>query len=244
MSRVALVTGGSRGIGRAIALDLAHRGHRVAINYAHREDAAGEVAKLIADAGGQALTVKADVGQEAQVVAMVEAVADALGPIEILVNNAGVTRDTLLLRMSADAWDDVVTTNLRSLFLCSKAALRGMLRARWGRIISIGSVSGIAGNPGQTNYAASKAGVIGFTKSLAKEVGSRGITVNAVAPGFIETDLTAVLGEKATAAAVGNIALGRLGRPEDVASAVGYLASDDAAYVTGQTIVVDGGLAL
>ncbi|MFQ5554945.1 MAG: 3-oxoacyl-[acyl-carrier-protein] reductase [Acidimicrobiia bacterium] len=244
MNRVALVTGGSRGIGRSIALRLAEQGHRVAVNYAHRSDAAEEVAKLIADAGGQALTVKADVGDADQVANMLATVTDAFGPVEVLVNNAGVTRDTLLLRMSVDAWDDVMTTNLRSVYLCSKGALRGMLRARWGRIISIGSVSGIAGNPGQTNYAATKAGIIGFTKSLAKEVGSRGITVNAVAPGFIETELTAVLGDDATAAAVGNISLGRLGRPEDVASAVGYLASDDAAYVTGHTIVVDGGLAL
>lgn len=244
MSRVALVTGGSRGIGRAVALELARTGHRVAINYARRADAAEDVAKLVADAGAQALTVQGDVGDEAQVNEVLATVTEEFGPVEVLVNNAGITRDDLLVRMKADDWDDVVTTNLRSLYLFSKGAMRGMLRARWGRIISIASVSGIYGNPGQTNYAASKAGVIGFTKSLAKEIGSRGITVNAVAPGFIETDLTAVLGEDAAVAAAANIALGRLGRPEEVASAVGYLASDEAAYITGQTIVVDGGLTL
>ncbi len=244
MSRVALVTGGSRGIGRAVALELAGTGHRVAINYAHRADAAEDVAKLVADAGAQALTVQGDVGDEEQVNRVLATVTEEFGPVEVLVNNAGITRDDLLVRMKPDDWDDVVTTNLRSLYLFSKGAMRGMLRARWGRIISIASVSGIYGNPGQTNYAASKAGVIGFTKSLAKEIGSRGITVNAVAPGFIETDLTAVLGEDTASAAVANIALGRLGRPEEVASAVGYLASDEAAYITGQTIVVDGGLTL
>lgn len=244
MSRVALVTGGSRGIGRAVALELAGTGHRVAINYAHRADAAEDVAKLVADAGAQALTVQGDVGDEEQVNRVLATVTEEFGPVEVLVNNAGITRDDLLVRMKPDDWDDVVTTNLRSLYLFSKGVMRGMLRARWGRIISIASVSGMYGNPGQTNYAASKAGVIGFTKSLAKEIGSRGITVNAVAPGFIETDLTAVLGEDTASAAVANIALGRLGRPEEVASAVGYLASDEAAYITGQTIVVDGGLTL
>lgn len=244
MSRVALVTGGSRGIGRAVALELAGTGHRVAINYAHRADAAEDVAKLVADAGAQALTVQGDVGDEEQVNRVLATVTEEFGPVEVLVNNAGITRDDLLVRMKPDDWDDVVTTNLRSLYLFSKGVMRGMLRARWGRIISIASVSGMYGNPGQTNYAASKAGVIGFTKSLAKEIGSRGITVNAVAPGFIETDLTAVLGEDTASAAVAKIALGRLGRPEEVASAVGYLASDEAAYITGQTIVVDGGLTL
>ncbi len=244
MSRVALVTGASRGIGRAIAVELARNGHHIAVNYARRPDAAEETAGLVIGAGGTAVTVRADVGDEDDVAAMVETVAAELGPVEVLVNNAGITRDGLLLRMKPTDWDDVVSTNLRSLYVCSKAVLRAMVRARWGRIISIGSVAGIAGNPGQTNYAASKAGVIGFTKSLAKEVGSRGITVNAVAPGFVETELTAELGEEATAAAVRSVAVGRLGRPEEVASLVGYLASDDAAYITGQAIVVDGGLAL
>ena len=174
---------------------------------------------------------------------MFTAVRDTLGPVSVLVNNAGITRDNLILRMSEESWDETLTTNLRSVFLCSKAALRDMLRAKWGRIISVSSVAGVSGNPGQANYAASKAGIIGLTKSLAKEVGSRNITVNAVAPGWIETDLTRVLGDDAATAAIGNISLRRLGRPEEVASAVGYLASDAAGYITGQTIVVDGGMA-
>ena len=174
---------------------------------------------------------------------MFTAVREALGPVAVLVNNAGITRDNLILRMSTESWDETLTTNLRSVFLCSKAALRDMLRAKWGRIISVSSVAGVSGNPGQANYSASKAGIIGLTKSLAKEVGSRGITVNAVAPGWIETDLTNVLGDDAATAAIENISLRRLGRPEEVASAVGYLASDAAGYITGQTIVVDGGMA-
>ena len=244
MSKVALVTGGSRGIGRAVSLRLADAGHAVAVNYASRAETADEVTAAVTAAGGRAIAVQADVGDEAQVATMVERVAGELGPVDILVNNAGITRDDLLVRMSVDDWDEVMTTNLRSLYLCSKAVMRGMLRARWGRIISIGSVSGITGNAGQTNYSASKAGVIGFTKSLSREVGSRNITVNAVAPGFIETDLTSDLSREAVAAARGIIALGRLGQPEEVASAVGYLASDEASYITGQTIVVDGGLTL
>jgi 3-oxoacyl-[acyl-carrier protein] reductase len=171
-------------------------------------------------------------------------VEDTLGPVTVLVNNAGITDDGLMLRMGSDQWDRVITTNLRSVFLCSKTALRGMIRAKAGRIINISSVSGVSGNPGQANYAASKAGVIGFTKSLAKEVGSRSITVNAVAPGFIATDMTEALGDDVTGRAAEQISLGRLGTPQEVASVVGYLASDDASYITGQAIVVDGGLAL
>jgi 3-oxoacyl-[acyl-carrier protein] reductase len=189
------------------------------------------------------LSVAADVGDPDQVANMFETVGDAMGPVEILVNNAGITRDDLMLRMKVEQWDDVITTNLRSVYLCSKTALRGMLRAKWGRIISVGSVSGLSGNPGQANYAAAKAGIVGFSKSLAKEVGSRGITVNVVAPGFIATDMTAALGDDVTASAAERIALGRLGTPQEVASVVGYLASDAASYITGQTIVVDGGLA-
>ena len=244
MSRIALVTGGSRGIGRAVVEHLAAAGCSVAVNYASNEDAAAEVVDGIQAQGGTALAVGADVGDPEAVAAMFESIEDELGRVEILVNNAGITRDDLILRMGVDAWDAVIATNLRSAFLCSKAALRGMLRAKWGRIVSLSSVSGIAGNPGQANYAASKAGIIGFTKSLAKEVGSRGITVNVVAPGFIETDMTAALGEDVRAAAAEQITVGRLGRPDEIASAVGYLASDAAAYITGQTIVVDGGLAL
>ena len=244
MTRVALVTGGSRGIGRAIAVHLATRGHSVAVNFASNEDAAKAVVAEIDDHGGTATAVKADVGDPDAVVGLFAHVAEELGTVEILVNNAGITRDNLLLRMGEDEWEDVVRTNLTSVYLCTKAAMRGMLKGRWGRIISISSVSGIHGNPGQANYAAAKAGIIGFTKSVAKEVGSRGITANVVAPGFIETDMTAALGEEVTAGAAEQIAVGRLGRPEEVASAVGYLASNEAAYVTGQTIVVDGGLAL
>ena len=242
--RVALVTGGSRGIGRAIALRLAADGHAVAVNYATNADAAAEVVDAIVSSGGRAGAVGADVGDESAVAAMFETVTGQLGPVAVLVNNAGITRDDLVLRMKVEAWDEVITTNLRSVYLCSKAALRGMLRAKWGRVISVSSVSGIAGNPGQANYAAAKAGIIGFTKSLAKEIGSRGITANVVAPGFVATDMTADLGEAVQEAAAERISLGRLGRPEEVASAVGYLASDGAGYITGQTIVVDGGLAL
>ncbi len=244
MSRVALVTGGSRGIGRAVAQLLATQGHRVAVNYAANEVAADAAVGAIAAAGGKAIAVQADVGDPDSVTAMFAMVGERLGSVEILVNNAGITRDALVLRMGVEAWDEVIETNLRSVYLVSKAALRGMLRARWGRIVSISSVSGVAGNPGQANYAASKAGIIGFTKSVAREVGSRGITVNAVAPGFIETDMTNALGDEITTAARERIALGRLGQPEEVAAAVGYLASDDASYVTGHTLVVDGGIAL
>ncbi len=244
MSRVALVTGGSRGIGRAVAQLLATQGHRVAVNYAANEVAADAAVGAIVAAGGNAIAVQADVGDPDSVTAMFAMVGERLGSVEILVNNAGITRDALVLRMGVEAWDEVIETNLRSVYLVSKAALRGMLRARWGRIVSISSVSGIAGNPGQANYAASKAGIIGFTKSVAREVGSRGITVNAVAPGFIETDMTDALGDEITTAARERIALGRLGQPEEVAAAVGYLASDDASYVTGHTLVVDGGIAL
>ena len=241
---VALVTGGSRGIGRAIALDLAGRGHSVAVNYASNAAKADEVVEDIVAAGGTAIAVRADVSQPDSVTTMFTAVAESLGPVEVLVNNAGITDDGLILRMDEDQWNRVITTNLTSVYLCTKAALRSMIRARHGRIINISSVSGVSGNAGQANYAASKAGVIGFTKSIAKEVGSRGITVNAVAPGFIATDMTEALGEDVMGRAVEQISVGRLGRPEEVASVVGYLASDEASYITGQTIVVDGGLAL
>lgn len=239
---MALVTGGSRGIGRAIAERLGADGQRVAVNYRSRRDAADEaVAAIVAD-GGEAVAVEGDVGDAAAVAAMFGAVEEAFGAIEILVNNAGITADDLLLRMKPEDWDAVIRTNLSSAFLTTKAALRGMLKARWGRIISIASVAGIAGNPGQANYAAAKAGLIGFTKSVAKEVGSRGITVNAVAPGFIETDMTDALGGEVREALLPSIAVGRFGTPVEIASAVGYLASDEASYVTGQVLVVDGGL--
>ena len=241
---MALVTGGSRGIGRAVALELAGRGNRVAINYAGNDDAAAEVLEVIMSTGKEAMTIKADVSDPGDVDRLFAEVNHRLGPVDILINNAGIARDRLVLRMATADWDEVINTNLRSVYLCSKAALRPMVRAKWGRIINISSVAGIAGNAGQANYAASKAGIIGFTKSVAKEVGSRGITVNAVAPGFIDTDMTNDLSDDVRQAASATIAVGRFGFPREVASAVGYLASDDAAYVTGQVLVVDGGMAL
>lgn len=244
MSRVALVTGGSRGIGRAIALELASAGNTVIVNFASRPDAADEVVSTIESGGGTALAVRADVSEPDQVDEMFATIGEAHESPTIVVNNAGITRDNLLLRMGVDDFDAVIDTNLRSAFLVTKAALRGMVRARWGRVISIGSVSGISGNPGQANYAASKAGLIGFAKSVAKEMGARNITSNVVAPGFIATDMTDELGEDARANVASSTALGRLGNPPEVASVVGFLASDSASYLTGQVIAVDGGIAL
>ena len=244
VSRVVLVTGGSRGIGRATAELLAGRGHKVAVNFVTNQAAAAEVVAVIESTGNTAIAVKGDVGDEAAVASMFAEIQESLGPVEILINNAGVTKDDLLMRMKPDAWDQVMQTNLKSVYLCSRAAMRGMLRSRWGRIVSLSSVAGVYGNAGQANYSAAKAGIIGFTKALAKEVGSRGITVNAVAPGFIATDMTEALGTDVADAAAEQIALGRLGLPQEVASAVGYLASDDASYITGQTIVIDGGLTI
>ena len=241
---VALVTGGSRGIGAAIARELARRGHPVAVNFARRADAAEAVVSEIEAAGGTGLAVGADVSDEEAVAAMFEEVASRLGPVGVLVNNAGITRDNLLLRMGPEDFDAVIATNLRSAYLCTRAALRGMLRAKWGRIICIASVAGVAGNPGQANYAASKAGLIGFAKSVAKEVGSRGITVNSIAPGFIDTEMTDALGDDLKSASLEAIALGRFGKPEEVAALAGFFASEEAGYITGQVVMVDGGLAI
>ena len=238
--RVAFVTGASRGIGRAVAVRLAAAG--VAVAACAREDHVRGVVDEIVAAGGRAEALSADVTSADSLKAAVRATLDRFGRIDILVNNAGIARDQLLMRMKAEEWDAVIATNLTAVFTCTQAVLRPMLRQRWGRVINVGSVVGQTGNPGQTNYAASKAGLIGFSKALAHEVAARGITVNVVAPGFIETDMTAALGEGAREALAARIPAGRLGRPEDVAAAVCYLAADEASYITGQVIGVNGGM--
>jgi len=242
--RIAVVTGGSRGIGRAIAMTLAAAGATVIVNYQRNAAAADETVAAITAADGAAISIQADVSVSADVERLFKTVLDQYGTVDILVNNAGITRDTLLLRMKEDDFDTVIDTNLRGVYLCTKAALRPMTRARSGRIINITSVVGLIGNAGQSNYAAAKAGIIGFTRAVAREMASRGITVNAVAPGYIETELTAGLGEQVRAAILEAIPLGRLGTPQDVANLVCFLASDAAAYITGQTLTVDGGMVM
>lgn len=242
--KIAVVTGGSRGIGRAIAQTLAEAGATVVVNYRGNAAAADETVAAIRRADGTAIALQADVGDGADVERLFKAVIDQFGAIDILVNNAGITRDTLLLRMKEDDFDAVIDTNLRGVYLCTKAVLRPMTKARSGRIINITSVVGLMGNAGQSNYAAAKAGIIGFTRSVAREMASRSITVNAIAPGYIETELTAGLGEQVRAAILEAIPLGRLGTAQDVANLVCFLASDAASYITGQTLTVDGGMVM
>ncbi|AMA72633.1 MULTISPECIES: 3-oxoacyl-ACP reductase FabG [Aneurinibacillus] len=240
--KVALVTGASRGIGRAIALELARQGADVAVNYAGNEAAAREVADEIVKLGRRAIVVKANVANAGEVDAMVKRTLDELGKLDILVNNAGITRDNLLMRMKEEEFDEVIATNLKGVFNCMKAVTRPMMKARTGRIINISSVVGVMGNAGQANYVAAKAGVIGMTKSAARELASRNITVNAVAPGFIDTDMTVVLGDEAKQALLHQIPLSRPGKPEDIAHIVAFIASDKADYITGQVFHVDGGM--
>ncbi len=242
--KVALVTGGSRGIGRAVAVRLAQGGAKIAFSYRSNHEAAQDVLGELKGGGAHAMAVAGDMASPADVERTVNAAIQAFGRIDILVNNAGITRDNLLLRMSEEEWDEVLDTNLKGTFLVTKAVVRGMLRQRSGRIVNITSVSGVMGNPGQANYSASKAGMIGFTRAVAREVASRGITVNAVAPGFIETDIWSETSDQAKQALLGLIPLGAAGQPEDVAEAVAYLASDAARYVTGQVLNVDGGIVM
>ena len=242
--KCAVVTGGGRGIGRAVCLALAAQGADVVVNYAGSAEAAGETAKACRALGVRAIAVQADVADEAQAAALVETAVRELGGVDILVNNAGITRDGLLLRMSEEDFTRVLDTNLKGAFHCMKAACRGMMRRRAGRIVNISSVVGVRGNAGQANYAASKAGLIGLSKSAAKELASRGITVNCIAPGFIDTAMTAALPEAVKEKLLAEIPMGRFGAAEDVAAAAAFLASDAAAYITGQVLCVDGGMAM
>ncbi|MCT2538002.1 3-oxoacyl-[acyl-carrier-protein] reductase [Aquibacillus koreensis] len=240
--KVALVTGASRGIGKAIALELARQGAKVAVNYAGSEAKAQQVVEEIQRLGSAAMKIKANVADESEVKDMVKAVVTEFGSLDILVNNAGITRDNLLMRMKVEEFDEVIQTNLKGVFLCTKGVTRQMMKQRSGRIINIASVVGVSGNPGQANYVAAKAGVIGLTKTTAKELATRNILVNAIAPGFIETDMTDQLTEEQRESMMALIPLAKLGKGEDVAKVVRFLASEDANYITGQTIHVDGGM--
>lgn len=242
--KVAVVTGASRGIGRAIALKLADEGAKVVVNYSGSQAKAEEVVASIQEAGGEALAFQASVANSDEVAALMDAAVKTFGSLDILVNNAGITRDNLLMRMKENEWDDVMATNLKGVFLCTKAVTRQMMKQRAGRIINISSIVGVAGNAGQANYVAAKAGVIGLTKTTAKELASRNILVNAIAPGFIETEMTAELPEDLKQGMLTQIPLAKLGQPEDIAKAVVYLASEDANYMTGQTLHIDGGMVM
>ena len=242
-SRVALVTGAGRGIGRATAVRLARDGAKVVLNYKGNTDAATEAARLVEEAGGAATLVQGDVSADGEADRIVkEALAAGDGRLDILVNNAGITRDNLLLRMTPQEWDDVMDLNLRGTFLMTKAAMRPMMKQRGGRIVNVASIAGIVGNAGQANYSAAKAGIIGFTKTVAREMASRNITVNAVAPGFVATELTDPLPQQVKDGLMKQIPLGRFGTVDDVAGAIAFLASEDAAYITGQVLVIDGGM--
>ena len=242
--RVAIVTGGGRGIGRAVALRLAAEGANVAISYRSNDDAAQETAEAVREAGVECEVFKGDVASPEDVQVLFEGVKGAFGRLDILVNNAGVTRDNLMMRMKEEEFDEVLRTNLGGTYLCTRAALRPMIRARWGRIVNVSSVVGLVGNAGQANYAASKAGIIGFTKSVAREVAQRGITANAVAPGYVETELTGSLPENVKETIRTQVPMGRFGEAQEVAEVVTFLAGEGAGYVTGQTIAVDGGMTM
>jgi 3-oxoacyl-[acyl-carrier protein] reductase len=242
--QIALVTGASRGIGRATALELGRLGANVCVNYHSNETQAREIVAQLEQQGRSAVAIGADVSKAEEVERLFRKMSSTLGAINILINNAGITRDNLLLRMSEDDWDNVLDTNLKSAYLCSKAAIRTMVRARWGCIINIASVVALSGNVGQANYTAAKGGMIAFSKTLSREVGARNITVNAVAPGFIETDMTAELSAEVRKGLAERITLGRLGTPQDVAGVVGFLCTPAARYITGQVLGVDGGLSL
>ena len=242
--KTAVVTGGSRGIGKAICLELARQGANVVFSYAGNTAAAEETLAALKELGVEARAVQGDVAAPAAVKNLIDTAVKELGGLHILVNNAGITRDNLAMMLKEEDFDAVIATNLKGAFLCMKAAARPMMKAKFGRIINLSSVVALRGNPGQINYCASKAGVIGMTKSLARELGGRGITVNAVAPGYIETDMTAALPEAAREAMLASIPTGRAGKPEDVAAAVAFLASDEAAYITGQVLSVDGGMGM
>jgi 3-oxoacyl-[acyl-carrier protein] reductase len=241
-AKVALVTGASRGIGKEIALELARQGANLAVNYSGSEAKANEVVDLIKEMGRDAFAIQCDVSNSESVTNMVKETIDRFGKLDILVNNAGITKDNLLMRMKEEEWDDVININLKGVFLCTKAVTRQMMKQRYGRIINVASIVGVSGNPGQANYVAAKAGVIGLTKTTAKELAARNITANAIAPGFITTDMTDKLTEEVKNEMLKVIPLARFGEPKDIAKVAAFLASDDSAYMTGQTLHIDGGM--